>query len=70
MQNCEINEELAEEICSECNGSGRSSSFDRWYYICNKCKGTGKLDWIDKVMGKRPNKISNKIINGDFEISR
>jgi len=25
---------------------------------CKKCQGTGKLDWIERIVGKRPRKLS------------
>ena len=38
-----------ESYCTNCDGTGRVVSGDR----CQKCLGTGKLDWVEKVVGKK-----------------
>ncbi len=44
-----------EEICDSCRGTGKvlSSNVASPCNECPKCHGTGKLDWIEKVTGKR-----------------
>jgi hypothetical protein len=51
-----------EEFCPLCKGRGRVvgainerfPSCARPALFCHKCLGTGKLDWIEKVIGKKP----------------
>jgi hypothetical protein len=42
-----------EEICSECEGYGTLLPFRKANTVCLKCFGHGKLDWIEKVTGKK-----------------
>ena len=45
-----------EEICSHCGGDGfqERERHPKWFpHKCNKCKGTGKLDWLEKIFGKK-----------------
>lgn len=49
--------------CDKCGGDGkietRSLFADNSFIsTCKKCKGTGKLDWIENVVGKKPEKIN------------
>lgn len=51
--------------CSRCSGKGRYKEYhsevvgfsgcESWEtnVKCEKCNGTGKLDWVEKVVGKR-----------------
>ncbi len=52
-----INE--GEYICSECNGNGHIKN--EKYISCKRCQGEGKLDWIENIVGKKPNQ---KILRG------
>ena len=38
--------------CDKCNGTGTDRN--NKVLNCEKCQGTGKLDWVEKVVGKRP----------------
>jgi len=40
-----------EEYCNKCEGTGRLNGP---YRFCDKCHGEGKLDWIEKLVGKKP----------------
>ena len=48
-----------EEVCDKCNGLGltkyRSDEFNPMSssYRCPKCSGFGKLDFIEKIVGKK-----------------
>jgi DnaJ-class molecular chaperone len=62
-----------ENFCPKCDGLGlvpRSGKIMEKtgvvHLICNKCLGDGKIDWVEKVVGKK--RRINKIMNGDFEI--
>ena len=53
-----INE--GEEICPKCKGKGRVpkngkilSSSATMMLRCNICSGDGKIDWVEKVVGKK-----------------
>jgi len=51
---------VAEFICDRCNGSCYEPGppyGHRYHVVCNKCLGHGKLDWIERVIGKRKPKI-------------
>ena len=57
-----LDEELGEELCDECRGTGKSNDINNpWFTICSKCNGTGKLDWIEKIMGKKPKKVTDDL---------
>ena len=49
-----------EKFCKLCGGEGmvkpkRDYTFKKTdLLVCNKCLGTGQLDWIEKVVGKKP----------------
>ena len=40
-----------EENCPDCEGSGWLNKLHG--IECEKCLGTGKLDWLEKIRGKR-----------------
>ncbi len=46
-------------ICKECGGTGKvREKRDRWSRRvvrrnCPVCEGDGKLDWIEKIVGKK-----------------
>lgn len=42
-----------EEFCSKCKGKGRVPIRDNIMLRCNLCNGDGKIDWVEKVTGKR-----------------
>jgi len=47
-----------ETICPECKGKGKhpvvnEKGIIRGYNACEKCLGHGKLDWVERVVGKR-----------------
>lgn len=56
--------EEGEVVCNECNGKGVTLEWIELNYLagykspkekeCDKCLGAGKLDWIENVVGKRP----------------
>lgn len=50
----ELELELGEEVCSECGGRGTIGG--QWFNrrLCPVCFGDGKLDWIEKIVGKKP----------------
>jgi len=62
----EINEDLGEVLCDECGGRGWKHGEMVEYSTmqpgvtasCKKCRGTGKLDWIERIVGKRPHRLS------------
>jgi len=45
--------ESGEVICDKCNGEIFVDN-DNGIDICSKCLGSGKLDWIEKIVGKKP----------------
>lgn len=53
--------------CSACNGRGYSVE-GRTYPVCKKCQGTGKLDWLERVVGKKT-PDPNQIVFSNYEIS-
>lgn len=63
---CLITLEEGEEFCKECNGIGLISKkrnmsnikMKTHYLICKKCMGDGKVDWIEKVTGKKIRTVS------------
>lgn len=44
-----------EEICEKCSGQGRltGDGVDSFWKQCSTCRGAGKLDWVEKIVGKR-----------------
>lgn len=47
-----------EEFCPKCRGRGRiikksKGEKPRISLICSTCYGMGKLDWVEKVVGKK-----------------
>ena len=66
MEKCKTLEEW-EEICPDCEGTGKACSgdcdedkcYDNGVRLCIdskrcvKCGGTGKLDWLEKIFGKK-----------------
>ena len=56
--------EEGEVICSKCEGVGfvdkiKSDNTSLYKGSCPKCHGTGKLDWIENVLGKKPDHHSS-----------
>jgi len=53
----ELNEELGEVICDECDGKGevqyQIDECQSTEVRCPKCFGDGKLDWVENAMGKK-----------------
>ena len=54
--------EEGEELCPKCKGKGRVNvpSVVKFYNVtlcCDKCLGDGKIDWLEKVTGKKPRHI-------------
>lgn len=50
-----LDESIGEVLCDECNGWGNLYSKDESHLVrCQKCWGIGKLDWIERVVGKKP----------------
>jgi len=52
--------EEGEEVCPKCKGQGRVlksgkilASSAQMYLRCNICSGDGKIDWVEKVIGKK-----------------
>lgn len=56
----ELDEELGEVICDQCDGKGIKGSphNPNVASICQKCQGRGKLDWCHKVVGVPEPKVS------------
>ena len=55
----ELNKDKGEIICPKCKGSGNQADWMhlpdyRAYMECSHCNGEGKLDWIENVVGKKP----------------
>lgn len=48
-------EDLAEGevLCDVCNGLGYENNPHFGPIICKKCQGVGKLDWIERIVGKK-----------------
>ncbi len=50
-----------EQFCKVCHGEGmvkarKGVEFkNRELLVCHACYGTGKLDWVEKVVGKKSN---------------
>lgn len=48
-----------EELCHRCDGYGEEkfnpNFIPQFPFTCTVCHGTGKLDWIEKVVGKKKN---------------
>ena len=58
IKNIMVENELKEyeEICPRCGGTG--IEIKEIYHVkqdfgCIKCDGTGKIDWLEKMFGKR-----------------
>jgi len=53
----ELNEELGEVLCDECDGKGevqhQIDDCQTTEIRCSKCLGHGKLDWVENAMGKK-----------------
>jgi RecJ-like exonuclease len=53
-----IKVESHEFICPECKGKGKLEEWSVGKFTvepeCGTCYGAGKLDWIEKIMGKKP----------------
>lgn len=56
-----------EDFCKKCDGKGRVmsknkvfESTNRYSLICDKCLGCGKIDWLEKITGKKylPDELS------------
>ena len=62
-----------ESKCDRCNGKKTISAKDAGHFIfregqkviCPRCQGTGKLDWVEKICGKR---IDEKLSYSDLDI--
>lgn len=52
-----------EMVCDKCEGRGTS-----WIYTtpCSKCQGKGKVDWIENIVGKKPETIDTSGSNNAF----
>ena len=44
-----------EEYCDKCGGDCFIEIGGGELLFCERCQGTGKLDWIEKICGKKPN---------------
>ncbi len=42
-----------EVLCDICNGYGYSVHNHWGKMVCKKCNGEGKLDWIERIVGKK-----------------
>lgn len=49
--------EVSEHVCNKCGGVGsiivRITYRNHKREECPKCKGTGKLNWIERITGKK-----------------
>ena len=55
-----------EEICPECCGKGEKIN-PMMIWRCEKCGGTGKIDWLEKMFGKKLNvlqEMNNAFMEG------
>ena len=54
----QLNEELGEILCPECEGHGcipkEIKKMDEIQMTCQKCQGKGKLDWCEQAVGVAP----------------
>jgi len=68
MSDVELNS--GEELCPECHGGKIGFCFEAGYYTsqeCPLCLGTGKLDWVEKIVGKKKEeKIKSNTIYGNM----
>ena len=55
--------EEGEMVCDKCEGGGKS-----WIYTtpCSKCQGEGKVDWIENIVGRKPELIDTSGSNNVF----
>jgi len=44
-----------EYYCKHCNGTG----YEKFRVRCPYCEGTGKLDWIENIIGRKSQQISD-----------
>lgn len=51
-----------ESHCEDCDGWGKIEKDKKWY-VCKECQGTGKLDWVERVVGKKPISIDDWLID-------
>ena len=69
----EINEELGEVLCDECEGRGcvpkKITKLDQMQSMCWKCQGDGKLDWVSMATGKPTIPMSFGTSGTSFSIS-
>ncbi len=59
-----VNLEEWEMVCDKCKGGGSfpkkfSKLEDPYYSTCSKCQGKGKVDWIENIVGRKPEFIGN-----------
>lgn len=42
-----------EMVCNKCEGCGGT-----WIHtVCTKCQGKGKVDWVENIVGRKPESI-------------
>ena len=51
--------EAGEVLCPDCKGSSNQARWDimpdyRVYLECKTCNGKGKVDWIEAIVGVKP----------------
>lgn len=62
-----------EEFCSKCDGKGVVPKEGKIFackailpLICSKCLGDGKIDWVEKVLGKKIKTEVNDLKHDDL----
>lgn len=56
FKNSPIEEKELEEgevLCDVCNGFGYDNNPNFGPIVCKKCQGIGKLDWIERIVGRK-----------------
>ncbi len=58
--------EEGEMICDKCDGKGTiTSRIDtNCASMCQKCQGLGKVDWVENIVGKKPEGIGMSSSSG------
>ena len=55
---------MKKEKCHVCDGSGGSE-----YTKCPHCKGKGKIDWVENIIGAKPNMVRPGVYVREVDLS-